>query len=239
MSQEEIAPLSLDVVRASMPKNFRCVVTQEVVDKLNEVSKDERVRDIVRDNFVAYSDVLQNNHYGVDQYIKAVTYVSHKLMGKTNQDAYAMTFPDRMAKLVAEGRSEKEIAGYVSMYNRGKLVNQILEQSMVPTWVLNQDIYQKAINTQARLMATAESERVQCMAAESILNHLKKPEQINQPLVNIDLRDTSGIEELKATMATMAQRQLELIKQGEDTRTIAEQKIVFNQGDDVEDVTAN
>ena len=236
MSDTTQNSLTLDVVRASMPKGSRCMVTQEVVDKLNAVSNDERVREIVRENFVSYSDVLQNNHYSVDQYIKAVTYVTHKLMGKTNQDAYAVTFPDRMAKLLAEGRTEKEIAGYVAMYNRGKLVNQILEQSMIPTWVLNQDIYQKAINTQARLMVTASSERVQCMAAESILNHLKKPEQAIQPTVNIDMRDTGGIDELKATMAKMAQAQLELIQQGKDTRSIAEQKLVFTQGGDVEDV---
>ena len=63
----------------------------------------------------------------------------------------------------------------MTSYNKNKLVNLILEQSMIPSWVLNQDMYQKALNVQCELMLTANSEKVSD-AANSILTHLKPPQ---------------------------------------------------------------
>ena len=61
--------------------------------------------------------------------------------------------------MLSAGKNAKDISSFVTSYNKNKLVNLILEQSMIPSWVLNQDMYQKALNVQCELMLTANSEK--------------------------------------------------------------------------------
>ena len=213
-----------DVAKA-LPPTLKGAATQAFVDQINNIVADPEVAQHVRDNFISYTKVLQDGKFKTEDYLHAVTYVSFKLMGLSNQDAYFRTFPARHARLLAAGTSSKDIAAYVSGYNRGKLVNLILEQSLVPTWVLNQDIFQKAINTQADLMANAQSELVRTQAANSLLTHLAKPKEAG-PLVNIDMRESSGMNELRDTLTKLAQQQQALIQAGVTTKSIAEQDII-------------
>lgn len=216
--------LTVETVKKVMPLRAKPLVTQDLIDKVNSI-KDPEIAKQVRDNFIGYCHVLGDGKYAVEDYLNAVIYVSYKLMGLNNQEAYIRTFPDRYSRLVAKGTSAKDFSAYVTAFARGKLVNLILEQTLVPTWVLNQDIYQKAINTQAELMVTAKSERIRCMAADSILTHLAKPEKAG-PLINIDINQNAGLEELKQTLVKMAKTQQDLIQKGVATKEIAEQEIV-------------
>ncbi len=218
--------LSISMVQDALPRHLSKNVTQELVDTLNSISKDHLVAENIRDNFLSYTKVLQEGKYKLKDYINAVAYVTYKLMGYNNLDSYTKTFPDRYTEMRLRNLSDKDISAYVSAYNKNKLVNQILEQSLVPTWVLNQDIYQKAINTQAILMTTANSERVRVMAADSILNHLRRPDTA-APAVNINLSaGSNGIDDLRDTITKLAQTQKELIANGVSAKTIAEQKII-------------
>lgn len=223
--------LTVETVKKVMPLRAKPLITQDLINKVNSI-KDPEIAKQVRDNFIGYCHVLGDGKYAVEDYLNAVIYVSYKLMGLNNQEAYIRTFPDRYSKLVAKGTSSKDFSAYVTAFARGKLVNLILEQTLVPTWVLNQDIYQKAINTQAELMVTAKSERIRCMAADSILTHLAKPEKAG-PLINIDINQNAGLEELKQTLVKMAKTQQDLIQKGVATKEIAEQEII-----DVEEANA-
>ena len=215
--------ITLEAMKKVMPPRAKTLITQEIVDKVNNI-KDPEVAKAVRDNFIGYCHVLSAGKYDTIDYLNAVIYVSYKLMGLNNQEAYIRTFPDRYARLVAKGTAVKDLSAYVTAFAKGRLVNAVLEQTLVPTWVLNQDVYQKAINVQADLMANAKSERVRCMAADSLLTHLAKPEKAG-PLINIDINQNAGLEELKSTLVKMAKTQQALIKSGIDTKAIAEQEI--------------
>ena len=215
--------LTRDQVSKALPANLKNAATQSLVDTLNNI-QDPTIAQEIRDNFISYTGVLREGKFKTEDYLNAVMYVTYKLIGKSNLDAYCLVFPQRYADLVARGTSSKDISSYVAAYNKGKLVNLILEQTLVPTWVLNQDIYQKAINTQAELMLNANSEMVRMQAANSILTHLAKPKEAG-PLVNIDMRETSGMNELKQALQDMAQQQQELIKAGVGTKEVAAQKI--------------
>ena len=153
-------------------------------------------------------------------------------MGHSNKDAYFKTFPDRYQTLVAKGTSSKDMAAYVSAYNRNKLVNLIMEQTLVPSWVLNQHLYQKAINVQAELMQTANSEKVRSDAANSILTHLAKPKEAG-PLVNLNLNESSGMNELKAMLGQLAQMQVDKINSGVATQEIAGQTLIHRDEEEV------
>jgi hypothetical protein len=205
--------LSLEDVQNAVPNHLRHSVTQTMVDRVNTVASDPIMAENIRNNFLGYSAILKDGKYKTEEYINAVTYVSFKLLGFTNIEAYTRTFPHRYARLVAQNTSSKDIAGFVSAYNRGKLVNLILEQTLVPTWVLNQDIYQKAINVQADLMMNSNSDKVRTDAANSILNHLKKPET-KEFQISVDTNDSAGIKEMRGMLAQLAQQQRELIEAG-------------------------
>ena len=216
---------NIDLVRKVLPSNLGALVTQEFVDILNNVASSQEEAELIRENFLSYTSVLKDGKYKTDDYLNAVKFVSYKLMNFSNKDAYIRTFPHRYKRLVDSGASEKDVSSYVSAYSKNKLVNKILEQSLVPSWVLNQDLYQKAINVQAELMIGAKSELVRMQAANSILTNLQKPKEVG-PLVNIDMRENSGLEDLKTTLASLAQQQLRLIDQGVTAKDIAEQRII-------------
>jgi hypothetical protein len=223
--------LTVDQVARALPANLKNAATPSLVNKINTIVQDPIVAEQVRENFISYTKVLQEGKFKTEDYLHAVTYVSFKLMGMSNQDAYFRTFPQRHAQLVAKGTSSKDIAAYVSAYNRGKLVNLILEQTLVPSWVLNQDAYQKAINTQVDLMTNAQSEMVRTQAANSVLTHLAKPKEAG-PLVNIDMGEQSGMNELKDMLVELATKQRNLISGGVSTKEIADQRLIEGETED-------
>jgi hypothetical protein len=198
-----------------------------MADMLNNISTDPVIAENIRDNFVGYSAILKEGKFKTEDYINAVTYVSYKLMTYNNEDAYARTFPARYAALLAKNTSKKDISAYVSAFHRGKLVNLIMEQSLVPTWVLNQDIYQKALNVQAELMLNANSEKVRTDAANSILTHLKKPEAKGDFQINLNTSESSGMKEMRDMLGQLASQQRQLIEQGEmKTIDVAASKLI-------------
>ena len=220
------APITKELVARALPGNLKSAATDQLADMINQISTDPIIAEQIRDNFLSYTSVLKDGKYKVEDYLNAVAYCSYKLMGDSNQDAYFKTFPQRYANLVAAGRTPKEISAYVAAYAKGQLVNKIMEQTLVPSWVLNQHMYQAALNTQFKIMTDDDvSPKVRSDAADSLLTHLAKPKEAG-PLINIDMGETSGMNELKDALARMAQQQQTLINAGVSTREIAAQDIV-------------
>ncbi|RUX60202.1 hypothetical protein EN989_11065 [Mesorhizobium sp. M7A.F.Ca.CA.002.12.1.1] len=210
-----MVPLTQDDVKRALPHHLRASVTQGIVDTLNQISADPIVAENIRENFIGYSAILKEGKFKTEDYINAVAYVSYKLMGHSNEDAYARTFPTRYSLLLSKGASKKDISAYVSAFHRGKLVNLVMEQSLVPTWVLNQDLAQKAINQLATLMVSANSEKVQADAAIGLLNHLKKPEPKGDFQINLHQAENSGMKEMRDMLGRLASQQRDLIEQGQ------------------------
>ena len=224
--------LTLDQLKKALPANVRGRATQEYVDKVNKITEDPEFAEHVRSNLISYASVMADGKFSIEEYLNAVTYVSYKVMGFSNQDAYAQTFPDRYASHVANGYSDKIISSYVSAYNKGKLVNLIFEQTMTPSWVLNHDLHQKAINRLALLMSTANSEKVQCDAAIGLATLLKRPEKAQVEL-NIGVNESQGMQDLKDTLAQLAQQQQQLIAAGMTTKQVVQTPIIQGTAIDI------
>ncbi len=217
--------LTPQTLRDAFPSHLKSLATKELTDKLNTLSSDPEEAQLFRDGLVSYATIMNEGKFKLEDYVNAVIYVSHKMLGCSNQLAWKKTFPQRHQRLVAKGDTEQTISAYVAAYNSNKLVNLILEQTMVPTWVLNADIYQKAINTQFDIMTdTQVSAKVRTEAANSILTHLKRPET-KKLEIDLGVREHAGMAELKSTMMQLAQQQRELITQGVNTQTIAHQPL--------------
>lgn len=208
-----------EIIQA-LPPNLKSAVTDQFVDMVNDITQDQQAAEFIRENFITYTMVLKEGRFKTEDYLNAVAYVSYKHMGLSNKEAFFKTFPQRQVALVAKGTSEKDIAAHVAGYHKGKLVNLIMEKSLVPTWVAYQDVYHKAIAVQADLMQNAQSEKVRSDAANSILTHLAKPKEA-AAVVNVDLRENSGMKELVATLSQLATQQRAAIEGGLDAKTIS------------------
>lgn len=224
--------LTIDLVKESVPSHMRSTITQGLVDNLNAISTDPIIAEDIRSNFVSYSSILKEGKFKIEEYLNAVAYVSYKIMGNTNEESYARTFPNRYSALVAKGASKKDISSYVAAYNKGKLVNMILEQSLVPSWVLNQDLHQRAINHLAIVMTDTDvSAKVQVEAAIGLLNALGKPKEGNFQ-INIGETENAGMKEMRQLLQEVASNQREAIQTGRmKTIDVAAQRII-NEDDD-------
>lgn len=224
-----MSEITADLLRQALPRAQRGMVTQEVVDRFNAAASGEEA-DLLREGFLGYLDVMQEGKFKLEDYLSAVKYVSYKLMGKSNRTAYALTFPDRFTRLMADATLCEEIDSYVTAYNKGKLVNLILAQAMVPTHVLNQDMFQKALNVQSELMLTAKSEMVRSQAASSILTILKVPETAKVK-IDVNVKHDNSIEQLHEAMAELAVRQQALIAAGTPLNAITRQPLLIDDGE--------
>lgn len=218
--------ITIDVLKRALPEKYKRGINQALLDNIHETLSDPVHYEEYRNNFISYMSVLDDGKYKLQDYMNAVKYVTHKLMGSSNTDAYVKTFPDRYAGMVNKGMSSKEISSFITAYNKNKLVNAIMEQSMIPSWIINQDLYQKAINVQAKLMMTANSEKVRSDAANSLLVHLKPPE-VKKVELDVGLKKNNDVEELKTVLAQLAGQQRQLIQSGVMTaKETAETKLV-------------
>jgi hypothetical protein len=203
-------------------------INQELIDQINTTLSEPELFESYRENLLSYTKVMADGRFKVDSYIQAVKYVSHKLMGCTNIEAYTKTFPDKYQRFVAQGVQAKDIASYVTAYNKSKLVNLIFEQTLIPSYVLNQDLYQRALNVQADLMVNSGSDKVRCDAANSLLTHLKMPETQKVEL-EIGVKEDSSIGALRqATLELARQLRLAMEAGSMSAQEVAHAKIVID-----------
>lgn len=218
--------LTAEQFKQVVPNQFKACVSQELIDQINKTLADPDMYETYRDNLLGYAHVMREGKFKMEDYINAIKYCSHKIMGASNIDAYVKTFPDKYQAMLSAGKNAKDISSFVTSYNKNKLVNLILEQSMIPSWVLNQDMYQKALNHQLFLMLNAKSEKVQSDAANSILVHLKPPE-VTKVELDIGLKKDSAMDDLKQNLAELALMQKQFISAGvTQVKDLAQQKLV-------------
>lgn len=223
--------LTVEQVSMALPTGMRGLATPEFTDKINNIASDPEVAQVVRENFVSFSKVLNEGKFKTEDYLNAVAYCTYKMMGLSNGESYARTFPQRHADHLARGLDPKTVSSYVSMYHKGKLVQSIMEQAMIPFWLINQEARQKALNVQVDLMQNAQSEMVRTTAANSVLTHTEKPKDM-APLVAINIVD-NGLESLRAGLREMANAQLGLVGQGVPVKQLAAHKLVQQEVTDV------
>ena len=228
---DEESKLTMEQFKQALPEHMRKNINPEVVKNVNALLYDPNLHETFRENLLGYTGIMLNGKHKLTSYVNAVKFCTYKMMGKTNLDAFIAAFPDRYNDYIARNISAKDIASYISIYNKSVLVTKIMEQSLIPTWILNQDVYQKAINVQAELMMTANSEKVRCDAANSLLTHLKMPDKAK---VELDVTDKANdsIKALRDTMAALGDYARQQIEEKVITaERIASQSLVFENGE--------
>ena len=119
--------MTLDEFKTALPAKLKRSVSKDTLDHVNQVLNEPEMYEFYRNNFIDYSHVLATGRNSVEEYVNAIKYCSFKIAGHTNKDAYIKTFPARYKQHMANGVSEKDLASYISAYNKTKLVSAILE----------------------------------------------------------------------------------------------------------------
>lgn len=220
-------------LQEALPAKMSKTISDELVLNINAMIGDPDHYERIRENLVGYSHVLSEGKYTVDDYLNAVMYASYKMAGMTNIAAFSKTFPDKMDRYNAAGKSVNAINSFVTAYNKTKLVSTILGQAMVPIHILNMDLFQEAVNVEAHLMRNAKSEKVRHEAAKSLMDTLKPPTE-NKLKIDVSVGQSNVMDDLYAATAALVKQQKEAIANGTMTaRQIAESRIIEGESRDV------
>jgi hypothetical protein len=227
--------LTVDVLKKAAPPALRGRIDQNFVDTINQASTDPEYCEIIKENALSYINVLREGKFQLDQYLNAVKYVCYKNMGDSNISAYVKTFPTKYQNFLTKKTEQKDIARYVTAFNQSKLVNLIFEQTAIPLHILNQTKKQDAINQLAYLMKNAKSEKVQQESANSLLTHLKTPDD-SKLEIDVTIKEDKTINALKKTMRELVQQQVVGLESGTMTaQQIGHSTIIEAEFEEVDD----
>lgn len=205
--------MTSDEFKRALPDKMKKSVNHELIAMVNKTLASPDMYEQYRDNLISYASVMNDGRFKLPNYVSAVKYASHKLMGKSSIAAYSATFPEKIVRFKAQGVSDKDVSSYVTAYNKSKLVSLIMEQSLTPFWVLNQDLRQKALNTQVELMLGANSEKVRSDAANSVLSHTAPP--VNHKVeLQVTQKQDSVVDELRTVTLDLVAQTRKAIEAG-------------------------
>ena len=218
--------LSIEQFKRCLPSNLKGNVTDSIVERFNEVLNDPIAREAIADNLLGFTNVISQGKFKLESYLYAVKYVTYKAMGDTNIQAYRKTFPQRVQDLIDKGVPDKDINSMVSAYNKSKLVTLLFEAMMIPTYILNQDVFQEAINVQRKLMLDPTVKPlVRCQAAKALMDTLKPPE-VKQMELAVSVKETDTVTELRKATTELARAQIDALRKGGSLEAILNSKIV-------------
>ena len=123
-------------------------------------------------------------------------------------------------------RPDKDINSMVSAYNKSKLVSKLFESMMIPTYIINQEVFQQAINVQREIMLDPTVKPlVRSQAAKALMDTLKPPE-VKQMELSVAVKETDTVTELRKATTELAKAQLEALRKGGNIESILNSHIV-------------
>jgi hypothetical protein len=214
-----------------LPAALKGSMDDSVREQFNKCLEDPYTRDIMGQNLIGYTSVLQQGKFKLSSYISAVRYCTYKSMGDTNIMAYKKTFPERFTEFEDKDLPMNQINSYVTAYNKSKLVSLVYQALAIPTSILNQDVFQEAINVQRSLMLDPKvSPMVRCQSAKALMDCVK-PEEVKQMELSVSVKESDTVEELRKTTNELAKAQLKALQNGADLTALLNAEIVEVKSD--------
>lgn len=204
--------LDVEEIKNAVPSQHKGKITAEFVADFNKLIDDPDYGEVYGRNIVSFTNVLSEGKFKLTDYFNAVAFVSHKMLGLTNLDAYGKVFPDKLKRLLNTYNDMKILHTYASEYNNNKLVTLVTQQTIMPDFIVYASIRHKAIRTQAELL-NHKNPHVQQKAADSLLNHLKPPVEAKMS-IDIGAKDTGVIADLANALSNLSNQQRGMIIDG-------------------------
>lgn len=233
-----MSKVTLDSLKAVTPKSQRSMITTDLVEKLNKWGEDPKLLESYGENVLSYISVLRDGKFKIEDYMNAVRFVSYKLMGYTDIDAYTITFPERYQRLVDDGVPREDMSPYVAAYKKNMLVVKIFEQTVIPVNVLNNHMAQESLNELMRIGLTGRSEMARVAALSKVIDKTDAPE-VKKMQLDVGIRGSDEISDLRSMLSEAATEQLDYIEKGKvDLKMLGALK-PRNDDDDIIEVDVN
>lgn len=217
LKTREIEPIDKDVIKKVLPKGIGKTAADKVAEMINQAAMgmDSVMGVHFRDNCISWVKATTSAQMTAEQYINAVKFVSYKMAGDSAVVAYTKTFPDRVNRMAQEGMNNEYLASYAGIYSKGKIVTEVQALALVPTYLMYQDFFHLAVKTQVEIMTNEDiSPKVRADAANSLMTHLKQPE-IKKAELDITVRETDTIGELRDVLSQLSRKQADSVLDGE------------------------
>lgn len=209
-------------------------VTPGLVDKINALANSDELSQTFKDNLTTYTTVLTQGVFTPAQYVSAVQYVSYRLMGHDVRPAWEKTFPERHATLLQKGTPAKGINSHASAYNKTKLVNLITEQSLIPSYIINNGYFQEAMDVGMGILRDPDaSDKNKIDAMGKILDHTAMPESLMNSQAKDEMSDKGMdiIAQLAASVKALAAGKRKAIIDGTVTTKEVAHMPIYEEGE--------
>ena len=208
-------------VKDCLPSKFAEIVGDELIDKIDAlILQDSEIKDTIFENLIDFKEIAMGGGIKVDSFVNATLYVSYYLLGKTKTDSFTKVYPGRIDRFNKEGKSIGTINNIIGGYHRSKLVQTMLGQCQMPSYVMFRNVFFKAVKIQVEIMEDDNvSATVRQKAACSLMGHLKEPE-IQKVELDVNHKSDDGVDIIKELLnATkgLAQSQSVAISDGSKT----------------------
>lgn len=209
------------------------MVDDKLVTKVNSLVQDDDLKDHFKDNLVSFASILAKGQFTPDQYVSAVTYVTHRLMNTTKSKSWQLTFPHRYAELLSKGKSAKDVSAHVSAYDKTKLVTLITEQTLVQSYIVNSPYHQEMIEFGVKVVRDDKQYmKDRLVAMESVLRYTQAPESIISNKEEISDKSIDIIQQLANATNQLAKAHSVAIENGASPKQIIQEAVYVEVVDD-------
>ena len=214
--------ITAEKIKKFLPKGVSHQVSDEIVDMVNNMEDDTGLlQDYMEESFMSHFGVLKGTKTKLHDYVNAIKYCNLK-QHMTNDEAWAIVFPERYDKLIEEGRFN---SSHVSMFNSREVVVKIDTQMYISASIQYAPYRHAAIKKQFDLM-NGKGANSDDYVSPTV-----------QHLAAVKLYDITEIAEDKAINIKIDQSDAQIEQARELNQSIAaiveNQKAAFIRGDDV------
>lgn len=231
LSWMESQKLTVEKLKAALPKGSQVHVTQTLVEAVNDtIAKSGCHKELMEERLLTYMHLLGPG-IGLKQLLNAIQFVTLcATPGVTQQTAYMITFPDKAQELLEQNR---DMSSFASQYAKSSLVVTITANTQIGFHIshapLRNAALQKLVDLSNGKAANGQpcSPTVQLNATLGILEAVALPmEQTINLKTAADEREIAATQNLADQIEKMAKMQLLRLQKGESLNSVQKVGII-------------
>ena len=225
-----------DKLKRLLPRGSHHKVTDEIINLIGSMESDSGLlQEYMEESLLTHLPVLREVKVSLTEYVNAIKFCNLK-KNMDNQKAWEITFPEKYAKLVREGRWN---TSHVSMYNGSPLVVKIDAQMMLTVHIQYAPLFHQMLMKQVELANGWDahgrecSPTVQHLAASKIIDVVAPPvaQEIDLKIGKSDEAKSSDAKML-AEMEKIALSQKALLDAGHSIQEVQRLNLTIEVDED-------
>ena len=212
---------------------------KEMISRVNKIiaSENPTYAEYFRNIWVDSLDLMSSSNTGGKAYsykelANACLFMTYRMAGDTKIKAYCKVFPERFERLKNEGENNSRLYEYAELYSRNKICTEIATKISIPTHILYQDAFHKAMRVSVDIMMDEKvSPKVRVEAAANVMNHTKQPE-IKKAELDISIKETDDLQQLRQALSDLSSKQHQMILDGNYSVVDVSKEVIYIEDKD-------